>query len=77
MTHTIRFEHVQHDDAGSRIAYQQEILVAPTRLDDRAILRALDAKGYRGVRFTSTTVAATDANEVQRDLDRLLARVRS
>jgi hypothetical protein len=44
------------------------------RLDERAILQRLRADGYLGVRLCSVATAATDAHEVQRDLDRLLAR---
>jgi hypothetical protein len=75
MTHTVRFEHVQKDSAGARIAYQQEALEAPTRLDERAILRELGSKGYRGVRCMAITHTQSDPNEMQRDLDRLTRRV--
>ena len=74
MTHTIRFEHVEGRGPSTGIAYRQETLEARTRLDNRAILRELHAKGYRGVLLCSITTAPTDAHEVQRDLDRLLER---
>jgi hypothetical protein len=74
MTHTIRFEYVQRDSEGSRIAYQQEALEAPTRLDERAILRELVSKGYRGVRCMSVAFAGAPG-ELQSDLDRLTRRV--
>ena len=76
MTHTIRFEHVEGRGQATGIAYAQVTLDASTRLDDRAILRELKAKGYRGVRLDEVRVNTTAA-EVQRDLDRLLARVAS
>ena len=77
MTHTIRFEYVQRDDAGARVAYQQVKLDALVRLDERAIFAELRRRGFNGVRSPQVVVTPTDANEVQRDLDALLAQVRS
>ena len=74
MTHTVRFEHVQRDSAGSRIAYQQEALDAPNRLDERAILRQLSAKGYRGVRCMAVAYVG-NPGELEHDLEQLTRRV--
>ena len=74
MTHTIRFEHVECRGPAKGIALTQVELVANMRLDDRAILQRLRTDGYKCARLCSVTTAPTDANEVQRDLDRLLQR---
>ena len=74
MTHTIRFEHIEGRGPSKGIALTQVELVAPLRLDERAILQRLRADGYKCARLCSVTTAPTDANEVQRDLDRLLQR---
>jgi hypothetical protein len=77
MTHTIRFEHVEGRGPSKGLALAQVELIANMRLDERAILQRLRADGYLGVRLCSVATAATDANEAQRDLDRLLAKVQS
>ena len=77
MTHTIRFEHVEGRGPALGLALTQVELVANMRLDERAILQRLRADGYKCPRLCSVATAATDAHEVQRDLDALLAQVRS
>ena len=77
MTHTIRFEHIEGRGPSKGLALSQVQLQATVRLDDRAILQRLRADGYLGVRLCSVACAPTDAHEVQRDLDRLLAKVAS
>jgi hypothetical protein len=77
MTHTIRFEHVEGRGPAKGIAYKQVEIIAPTRLDERAILQRLRKDGYLCPLLCSVATAATDAHEVQRDLDALLAQVRS
>ena len=77
MTHTIRFEHVEGRGPSKGLALAQVELQANMRLDDRAILQRLRADGYLGVRLCSVVATASDAHEVQRDIDRLLAKVAS
>ena len=77
MTHTIRFEHIQNRGSAQGLALTQVELVANARLDERAILQRLRSDGYKCPRLCSVMTAATDAHEVQRDLDALLARGRS